>query len=164
MSETDIRVLIVDDEEELIGYMSKRLLREGFTVRATTSGEDAVKALENEDFDVAIIDLKMPGMNGIETQTALKGLRPHLQTIVLTGHGSLDAAFESGKQNAFKFMAKPAEHDELVRTLHEAAEAKTKLATEAFREEMDELTRGGVNSPRSLLKAMDELRKKHGLD
>ncbi|MBL7204197.1 MAG: response regulator, partial [Desulfobacteraceae bacterium] len=82
-----MRVLLIDDEETLIEYLSKRLLREGFTVKATFSGEEAVEVATNEDFDVAVVDLKMPGIDGVETQQKLKKIQPFLQSIVLTGHG-----------------------------------------------------------------------------
>ncbi len=161
--ETDkIRVLLVDDEEELIEYLSKRLLREGFTVRAVTSGEAAMRLVQEEDFDVAVVDLKMPGMDGIQTQYEIHRLRPQLQCVVLTGHGSYEAALESGKQKAFRFLQKPAEHDELVRAIREAAEVKQNTLMEQFRREMEEITRSG-GSPREVLAAVEDLRKKFGL-
>ncbi|MBW2109547.1 MAG: response regulator, partial [Deltaproteobacteria bacterium] len=67
-----MRVLLVDDEENLIEYLSKRLLKQGFTVKATFSGEEAVDAAKEEHFDVAVVDLKMPGIDGVETQRRLK--------------------------------------------------------------------------------------------
>ena len=76
VSKTDIKVLLIDDEETLVEYLSKRLLREGFTVKATFSGEDAVEAAKNDTFDVAVVDLKMPGMDGVETQKRLKRAQP----------------------------------------------------------------------------------------
>ena len=121
MSEKQIRVLLIDDEEELIEYLSKRLLREGFTVRAVTSGPRALETVDVEEFDVAVVDLKMPGMDGIEVQRKLKQKRPFLQTVVLTGHGSLQTALESGRQDAFRFLQKPADHGELVQALRDAA-------------------------------------------
>ena len=110
MSEkSDIRVLLIDDEETLVEYLSKRLLREGYLVKATFSGEEAIEVANNDDFDVAVVDLKMPGMDGVETQKRLKKIQPFLQSIVLTGHGTIDTALESGKENAFKYLLKPIE-------------------------------------------------------
>lgn len=111
----DIRALLIDDEETLVEYLSKRLLREGFTVKAAFSGEEAVEVATNEDFDVAVVDLKMPGIDGVETQQKLKKIQPLLQSIVLTGHGAIDTALESGRQDAFKYLLKPIEYDNLVR-------------------------------------------------
>ena len=123
----DIRVLLIDDEETLVEYLSKRLLREGFTVKATFSGEEAVEVATNEDFDVAVVDLKMPGIDGVETQQKLKKIQPFLQSIVLTGHGAIDTALESGRQDAFKYLLKPIEYDNLVETIREAYEKKVEL-------------------------------------
>lgn len=162
MSDKTIRVLLVDDEEELLDYLSKRLLREGFEVATVTSGLAAIERTKAEDFDVAVVDLKMPGLDGLETQRELKQVRPMLQTIVLTGHGSIQAALESGKHDAFRFLGKPADHLELVATIREAAEAKTKLCMTRFREEMIEVTSAG-GSPREILAAVEALRKKYGL-
>ena len=89
-----IRVLLVDDEETLIEYLSKRLLKQGFTVKAAFSGEEAVTVAKGQQFDVAVVDLKMPGMDGVETQRKLKDIQPFLQCIVLTGHGSIESALE----------------------------------------------------------------------
>lgn len=163
MEPKDIRVLLVDDEEELIEYLSKRLLKEGFTVRAVTSGKLAVEAVEQEDYDVAVVDLKMPGMDGIECQKQLKQRRPHLQSIVLTGHGSIQAALESGKQDAFCFLQKPADHEELVGSIRQAAAQKHSQLNARFQEEMVKLTSAG-GSPRNILKSVEALRKKFGLD
>jgi DNA-binding response OmpR family regulator len=69
MSEkSDIKVLLIDDEQTLLEYLSKRLLKEGFTVEVTFSGEEAIEVATNDNFDVAVVDLKMPGIDGVETQ------------------------------------------------------------------------------------------------
>ena len=162
MPAKDIRVLLVDDEEELVEYLAKRLLREGFTVRATTSGKDAVEVAAEEDFDVAVLDIKMPGMDGVETQRQLRELLPYLQTIILTGHGSIQTALETGRQDAFTYLQKPVDHDQLVQTITEAANRKNELQYEKFREEMEQITLSGGSS-RSVIKAIEELRKKYGL-
>ena len=123
----DIRVLLIDDEETLVEYLSKRLLREGFIVKATFSGEEAVEVAANENFDVAVVDLKMPGIDGIETQQKLKEIQPFLQCIMLTGHGAIDTALESGRQDAFKYLLKPTEYATLVETIRAAYEKKVEM-------------------------------------
>ena len=163
MTEKKILVLLIDDEEELIEYLSKRLLKEGFTVRAVTSGKAALEAVDEEDFDVAVVDLKMPGMDGIETQEKLKELSPFLQTVILTGHGSFQAALDSGKQDAFRFLKKPVDHEELVKALREAAAEKIKESLAKFREEMNEITRSG-GTPRDIVHGVEALRKKYGIE
>lgn len=162
MPQTDIRVLLIDDEEELIEYLSKRLLREGFTVRAVTSGERAIAAVDAEDFDVALVDLRMPGMDGIETQRLMKERRPHMQTVVLTGHGTLEAALHSGQHDAFRFLQKPVDHDELVSAILEAAERKREHQLAAFQKEMSEIVSSG-GTPRDIVTAVEALRRKYGI-
>ena len=162
MAEKQIRVLLIDDEQELIEFLSKRLLREGFTVRAVTSGKQALETVEAEEFDVAVVDLKMPGMDGIEVQRLIKQRRPFLQTVVLTGHGTLQTALESGRQDAFRFLQKPADHGELVQTLHDAAGEKERQIMARFREEMQEITSSGA-SPRDIIVRVEALRRKFDL-
>jgi DNA-binding NtrC family response regulator len=163
MSEkTDIRVLLIDDEETLVEYLSKRLLREGYIVKATFSGEEAIEVANNDDFDVAVVDLKMPGMDGVETQKRLKKIQPFLQSIVLTGHGTIDTALESGKENAFKYLLKPIEYDNLVETINEAYEKKVLLQNARFKDEVEEIYRSGLGA-RGIKKAMKKLSKIYGI-
>ena len=158
-----IKVLLIDDEEDLVVYLGKRLQREGFTVRIATSGEEAVVAISEEDFDVGVVDLKMPGMDGIETQKQLRQEQPFIQLIVLTGHGSIDSALESGKLDAFKYMNKPVDYQALVTNLRTAAEKKREFAQEQFRKEMEEIA-SSYSTPQAILKASEELRKKYNLE
>jgi len=143
----DIRVLLIDDEETLVEYLSKRLLREGLTVKTTFSGEEAVEVAVNEDFDVAVVDLKMPGIDGVETQQKLKKIQPFLQSIVLTGHGAIDTALESGRQNAFKYLLKPIEYDNLVETIREAYEKKVELQQAKLLKDATFFANIFINSP-----------------
>ncbi|MFP4085601.1 MAG: response regulator [Desulfobacteraceae bacterium] len=159
----DIRVLLIDDEETLLEYLSKRLLREGFMVKATFSGEEAIEVAADDHFDVAVVDLKMPGMDGVEAQQELRKIQPFLQTIVLTGHGAIDTALESGRSGAFKYMLKPIEYDNLVETIKQAYEKKMELQQAKFREEVEEIYRSGRGA-RGIKKAVNKLRKIYGID
>lgn len=159
----DIKVLLVDDEETLVEYLSKRLLKQGFTVKATFSGEEALEAAERENFDVAVVDLKMPGLDGVETQKRLRKIQPFLQCIVLTGHGGFESALESGRQDAFKYLLKPVEYEILVENIREAYEKKVQLQNAKFREEVEEIYRSGLGA-RGIRKAMDKLRKIYGIE
>jgi two-component system NtrC family response regulator len=158
-----IRILLIDDEETLLEYLSKRLLREGFTVKATFSGEEATEVAEQENFDVAVVDLRMPGIDGVETQKRLRNAQPFLQFIVLTGHGSIESALESGQQDAFKYLLKPIDYDNLVETIKEAFEKKTILQNARFREQVEEIYRSGMGA-KGIKKAINELRKIYGID
>ncbi len=115
-----MKLLFIDDEQTFLKYLAKRLVLDGFTVKTTFSGEEGVEAAAKEDFDVAVVDLQMPGIDGIEVQKRLKDLQPFLPCIVLTGHGSVENALESGKYNAFKFLSKPVDMDTLIETINAA--------------------------------------------
>lgn len=158
-----IKVLLVDDEETLLEYLSKRLLKKGFTVRATFSGEEAIEAAKEENFDVAIVDLKMPGIDGVKTQQELHKIQPFLQCIVLTGHGSIDSALQSGQEDAFMYLLKPVDYDQLVDGIYKAYEKKIKLQTEKFKEKVEEIYRSGLGA-KGIKKAINELRKTYGID
>ncbi len=121
-----MKLLFIDDEQTFLRYLAKRLVLDGFTVKTTFSGEEGVEAASKEDFDVAVVDLQMPGIDGIEAQKRLKDLQPFLPCIVLTGHGSVENALESGKYNAFKFLSKPVDMDTLIETIQAAYEHRLK--------------------------------------
>ena len=161
--ESDIKVLLIDDEETLLEYLAKRLLREGFTVKASFSGEEALEIASNENFDVAVVDLKMPGIDGVETQKRLKKIQPFLQCIVLTAHGSIESALESGQKDAFQYLLKPIDYDNLVVTIREAYERKAVLQNAQFRDQVEEIYRSGMGA-RGIKKAINRLRKIYGID
>ncbi len=120
-----MKLLFIDDEQTFLKYMAKRLVLEGFSVKTTFSGEEGVEAAAKEEFDVAVVDLQMPGIDGIEVQKRLKELQPSLPCIVLTGHGNVENALASGKYNAFKFMSKPVDMETLIETIRAAAASRS---------------------------------------
>ena len=108
------KVLLVDDETVFTQNMSRLLGSRGYRVTAVNSGDNAIKALEKEKFDVVVLDLKMPGMDGITTLKEIKKLDLFTETLILTGHGSIDTALEAIKLGAYDYLTKPCEIDELV--------------------------------------------------
>ncbi len=130
-----MKLLFIDDEQTFLKYLAKRLVLDGFTVKTTFSGEEGVEAAAKEDFDVAVVDLQMPGIDGIEVQKRLKDLQPMLPCIVLTGHGSVENALESGKYNAFKFLSKPVDMDTLIKTINAAYDHRIKQEQSSSRPE-----------------------------
>lgn len=117
-----MKLLFIDDEQTFLKYLVKRMKLEGFEVKTTFSGEEGIQAVVKEDFDVAVVDLKMPGIDGIEVQRRLKEIQPNLPCIVLSGHASFENALESGKHNAFKFLSKPVDMKTLIETIQAAYE------------------------------------------
>ena len=108
------KILLVDDEIVFTQNMSKLLTSRGYRVTSVNSGDNAINALEKEKFDVVVLDLKMPGMDGIATLKEIKKLVLFTETLILTGHGSIDTALEAIKLGAYDYLTKPCEIDELV--------------------------------------------------
>jgi DNA-binding NtrC family response regulator len=121
------RVLLVDDEIIFTRNMSKLLKNRGYQITAVNSGDAAIRELEQNPVDVIVLDLKMPGMDGITTLKEILKLGLFTETLILTGHGSIDSALEAMKLGAYDYLTKPCEIDELVAKI-EAAWAKKKEA------------------------------------
>ena len=126
MTKLPINILIVDDERDFVEVLSLRLTDAGHRVRTAYSGQEALAVLaETEpealpDIDVIILDIKMPGMDGIETLKQIKARYPVLEVILLTGHGAVDTAVKGLKSGAFDYLLKPADFDELTVKLEAA--------------------------------------------
>jgi len=119
------RVLLVDDEIIFTRNMSKLLKNRGYQITAVNSGDAAIRELEQNPVDVIVLDLKMPGMDGITTLKEILKLGLLTETLILTGHGSIDSALEAMKLGAYDYLTKPCEIDELVGNI-ESAWAKKK--------------------------------------
>jgi DNA-binding response OmpR family regulator len=115
-----VRLLLVDDEVGYLEVLSKRLSRRGFEVTAARSGAEAIRALRDRDFDLAVVDLKMEDIDGIELLKILRQMLPGLKVIMLTGHGSERAARDGLSQGAFDYLMKPVDLELLVARIHAA--------------------------------------------
>jgi DNA-binding NtrC family response regulator len=111
-----VRVLLVDDEERFVSVLAKRLRLRGIEAEYALSADDALRAVKDRRFDVALLDVKMPGMGGIELRRQLEARAPHLRFLFVTGHGSRDD-FEAGSTGGAPYVAKPIEIDDLVADL-----------------------------------------------
>ena len=120
MVKLPILILLVDDEKDFVEMLSMRLEGEGHRVRGVFSGQDALSTLKTWEPDVVVLDIKMPGMDGIEALKAIKNQNPIVEIILLTGHGSIDTAVEGLKSGAFDYLLKPADFDELLGKLDAA--------------------------------------------
>ncbi len=124
-----VRVLLVDDEERFREAMKKQLTVRGYRVSDVSTGDDAIKVVRHEKPHVVVLDQKMPGMDGIQTLKEIKKVRPEVQVIMLTGHGSIEGARESGRHDVFRYMQKPCGVDDLVENIEEArVERKNAMA------------------------------------
>jgi DNA-binding NtrC family response regulator len=118
------RVLLVDDEKDFVEMLSLRLKDVGERVTPAYSGRECLEILENENIDVVILDIKMPGMDGIETLREIKRRFPIVEVIMLTGHGTTETAVEGMKLGAFDYLMKPADFDDLTTKLEGARKRK----------------------------------------
>ena len=117
--------MLVDDEVSFVETTAKRLAKRNLkTIMAFSAQEGLEKLKENQDLDVIVLDIKMPGMNGIDALKEIKKLSPLVEVIMLTGHGTIELAVDAMKLGAHDFLMKPFEIEELVFKLQEAAEKK----------------------------------------
>lgn len=115
-----IRLLLVDDEEGYVNVLANRLAKRKINVTKSYSGSEAIQALRKQDFDVAVLDLKMEDMDGIEVLKVFKKMDPNMEVIMLTGHGSEKAAREGIQFGAFDYLMKPCELEDLLVKIKEA--------------------------------------------
>lgn len=122
---SNAQILLVDDEEQFLNMLSRRLKEHGLKVDAVTSGDDAVEKIKNKNFDAIILDLVMPGMGGIETLKRIRKENPDLQVIILTGYPTKEKTVEAMKEGALEFLEKPADINTLLDKIVEAHDKKT---------------------------------------
>ena len=111
------RILIVDDEERMCESLGRLLSKEGYSVVTATSGNRALEEMRKESFDAAIIDVKMPGMDGVTLLKELKEWNPGLGVIMMTSYGNIDTYLSSMNMGAFEYLMKPINFDELKNVL-----------------------------------------------
>ncbi|HBT89008.1 response regulator [Desulfobacter sp.] len=124
MIKIPVKILIVDDEKDFVEMFSLRLTRQGEKVSTAYSGQEALDLLEKTAVDVVILDIRMPGMDGIETLKKIKASHPLVEVILLTGHGSTETAVEGMKEGAFDYLMKPADFEDISKKLANAWKRK----------------------------------------
>ncbi len=118
------KVLVVDDEERFRLTLKKLLTANGLDANAVGSGMEAIEELQQQPYDVILLDVKMPGMNGIEALAELKKINRDVEVIILTGHASVDVAVEIMKLGGYEYLLKPCPMDELLAKIESAYERK----------------------------------------
>ena len=124
MQVENLSVLIVDDEAEFMETLVKRLRKRKLDVSGVTSGEAALEQLKETPFDIVVLDVKMPGMNGLDALREIKKSYPLVEVIMLTGHADMEAAIEGMDVGAFDYLMKPIEIDELLYKIQDAYKRK----------------------------------------
>jgi DNA-binding NtrC family response regulator len=135
------RVLLVDDEVEFLEVLSERLRMRGLDVTSATSGREALEIVEERTFDAVVLDLAMPGLDGIETLRRLHETQPELQVMILSGRATVQTAVEATKLGATDIFEKPTDVDTLVERIRSARAARLAREVEAAQEQIDEIMR-----------------------
>jgi DNA-binding NtrC family response regulator len=122
--ELKAKVLLVDDEEDFLSTLAERLEARGLKVDAVTSGEEAVAKVNEQSFDLIVLDLAMPGIDGLETLKRIKAKQPEAEIIILSGQGSIRTGIEAMKLGAEDFLQKPVNITELLDKISEAKDKR----------------------------------------
>jgi DNA-binding NtrC family response regulator len=120
-----LKVLFVDDEVDFLETLMKRMKKRGVDVAGVGSGEQALDYLYNQPVDVVVLDVRMPGIGGINTLREIKKIDSLMEVIMLTGHASIEAAIEGMQLGAFDYLMKPADFDELFYKIQDAFKRRT---------------------------------------
>ena len=152
-----IRLLLVDDERQFLETICKRLELRNFEVTPVSSGEEAIEAARKNEFEIALVDLKMPGMGGEQVLETLKKEHKFLEVIILTGHGSIDSAVRSTKLGAYYYLQKPCELEMLLQVLKEAYQKRIQKKHGYKDEEMEKIISRMTTD--SSLKILQNLKK-----
>ena len=115
-----INVLLVDDEKDFVEFLAERLQLKDFNVTIAFNGDEAIKLVEENEFDVIVLDVQMPGKNGVETLKEVKKIEQLSQVIMLTGHATVKTAIQGMKNGAFDYLMKPTDTDELIEMMNKA--------------------------------------------
>lgn len=160
MDKNKINLLIVDDEEQFLNSIGRSLELRDFNVIAVDRGEKAIEAARNHPIDIALVDLKMPGINGEETLKALKKEHQWMEVVILTGHGTIDSAAECTRSGAYSYLQKPCDLDRILEALKNAYKKKVMNRKKIEEEKMDGLLRLTLSSsPLGILRKLKEIDK-----
>jgi DNA-binding NtrC family response regulator len=143
-----IRVLLVDDEEEFVEALAERLSMRDHDVTTSLRGEDALEKLRQYNFDVVILDVRMPGIDGTEVLHEIKRIKPLTEVIMLTGHATVESAIDGMKQGAYDYLIKPCETEDLVIKINKAYEKKAEHEERIRDAKVKEI----ISSPRAALR------------
>ena len=120
----EFSVLLVDDEVEFLDVLVKRLKKRKLRLLAANNGEEALRLVRENPVDVAVLDVKMPGMDGITVLREIKKTHPSIEVIMLTGHANMEVAIEGMELGAFDYLMKPIDIDELIYKMQDAFKRK----------------------------------------
>lgn len=135
------KILLVDDEEEFINVLTQRLEVRGLKVTSATRGQDAVDLIGSQIFDIIVLDLAMPGMDGLETLKKIKEKDADAEIVMLSGQGSIKSGVEAMKLGAEDFLEKPVDLNDLLKRIEEARERRILVLQKKAKKEIGEIIR-----------------------
>jgi two-component system, OmpR family, response regulator CpxR len=135
------KVLLVDDEEQFLEVLAQRLETRNFQVTSVFNGDDAIEFVNSHEVDVVVLDVLMPGRDGIETLREIKRIKPLVEVVMLTGHATVQTAIEGMKLGAYDFLMKPTDTSELVEKLNKAYQRKKEHEEKIRQAEVERLVR-----------------------
>jgi len=149
-----LKMMLVDDEERFLSTTKKLISKQGYDVITATSGAEALEKLKHTDIYVVILDIKMPGMDGITTLKEIKRLFPLVEVIMLTGHATVESAVDGLKSGATDYLMKPADIGELIQKSEEAFEKRQKMEQKIRMAQ----ARKFIKSPREIIREAEKSR------
>jgi DNA-binding NtrC family response regulator len=136
-----IKLLLVDDEKDFIESLSERLQLRDFDVKTALNGDDAIKLVGENEFDVIILDVKMPGKSGIDTLKEIKNINQLSHVIMLTGHATVESAIQGMKLGAYDYIMKPTDTEELIKLINKAYKIVEEHRDRIRRAEIDNIVK-----------------------
>ena len=139
-----IKVLLVDDEEEYVRTMAERMEMRDVSSRVALNGNEALQMIDDEAPDVMVLDLRMPGIDGMEVLEQVKKEHPNVQVVILTGHGSELEEKEARRLGAFQYLQKPADTNQILSVIRSAWSKSVQAATELIKESKEEFEKSAM--------------------
>jgi len=135
----NVKVMLIDDEQEFVETLAERLQTRGFTVSSALSGDEGLSKLPEAKPDVVVLDVLMPGKDGIQTLKEIKDVNPLIEIMMLTGHATIDTAIEGLKLGAFDYLKKPTDTKELIEKILRAYARKSEQEERIRRAQLDKI-------------------------
>lgn len=139
-------ILIVDDEKDFVTALAERLTLRDYDVTTSFEGQDAIEKINQHNYDIVILDVKMPGTSGIDVLKEIKNIKPLTEVIMLTGNATIETAIEGMKLGAFDYLMKPCETDDLIDKINKGYKKKTEHEDKIREARIKEI----ISSPRSI--------------
>ena len=138
-------ILIVDDEEDFVDALAERLSIREYNVATSYTGQDALEKIKQHNYDIVILDVKMPGVSGIDVLKEIKSIKPLTEVVMLTGNATVETAIEGMKLGAYDYLMKPCETEDLTDKINNAYKKKTEHEEKIREARIKEI----ISSPRS---------------